>query len=254
MMRFKDKVALVTGSSRNIGKSVAEGLAREGAAVVLNASVSSDELDAATGEFRAKGYRVISAQCDVGSRAAVAAMVDRVVAELGGIDILVMSHSVRPTSPFLEISEEQWNGVMDVNLNSSFHLCQLVIPRMLERGGGSIVALSGDFARLNGQRAHVFAGLAARSVMLRTVMQEFAEDRIRVNFVHPGVTETYRKHPEWYPETTGEPHANPQLLATIPAGRAGTVEEVAAAVLWLASDEASYVTGATISVTGGWGV
>jgi NAD(P)-dependent dehydrogenase (short-subunit alcohol dehydrogenase family) len=256
--RFEGKVALVTGSSRNIGKAIAEGFAREGASVVINASQSQDELDLTMGEFRERGYSVLPVLADLADRQAAFGIVDRTIDEFGKIDILMITHSVRPLRPFLEITEDEWHWVMGVNLHSKFHLLQAVIPKMLEQGGGHVIAMGAGSHQHGGlnlprpnPRSHAFAALAASNSLYLMLMREFAPHGIKFNFISPGIMDTFRKNPEWYP---GGAQDDPEIIARIPAGRPGRPEELADAVLWLASDAAEYVWGTTLGVNGGWSV
>jgi 3-oxoacyl-[acyl-carrier protein] reductase len=258
VIRFEGKVALVTGSSRNIGKAVAFAFGREGAAVVINARESQDELDQTAGEFRAEGYDVLPILANVADPTAAAGLVDEAVARFGKIDILMMSHSIRPVKSFRKLTLEEWHDVIGVNLHSKFYLLREVLPRMAESGGGSVIAIGGSgpaggmMASARG-RAHLTAAGAGAQALLSALQREYAWKGIRINYVSPGITNTFRKHPEWYPQSPAEgPQADPELVQTIPLGRIGQPEEIAEAVLWLASDEASYVVGATITVNGGW--
>jgi NAD(P)-dependent dehydrogenase (short-subunit alcohol dehydrogenase family) len=256
--RFEGKVALVTGSSRNLGKAIAAGFAREGAHVVINARESADELDITAAEFRDAGWSVLPVLADLADRRAAFGLVERTVDELGRLDILMITHSVRPLRPFLEISEEEWHWVMGINLHSKFHLLQAVIPRMLEQGGGHVIAIGGG-TRQRGEmnlprpnpRPHAFAAHEASNALYLMLMREFATQGIRFNFVSPGIMDTFRKNPEWYP---GGAQDDPQVIARIPMGRPGTPEELADAVLWLASPAAEYVWGTTLGVNGGWSI
>jgi NAD(P)-dependent dehydrogenase (short-subunit alcohol dehydrogenase family) len=248
-------VALVTGSSRNIGKAIAERFAQEGAGVVINASKSEDELQETAEEFRSKGYRVLPVMADVSDPDAVTDMVRQSTELFGRIDILMMSHSVRPLRRFLEVTVAEWHAVMGINLDSAMYLCQAVLPGMVDRRQGSVITVGGDYLTGGGShntRPHVFSALAGRTTLMRALISEFGQFNIRFNFVSPGVINTVRKHPEWYPISAGNPQEDAALISTIPMGRVGQPVEVADAVLWLASEEASYVNGSTISVNGGW--
>lgn len=262
-MRFTGKVALVTGSSRNIGKAIAERFASEGAAVVVNARSSQDELEATASEFEAQGYQVLPVLADVADPEAVNDMVAKGIDRFGKIDVLMINHSIRPLREFLKMTHDEWHFVCGVNLHSAMYLCQSVLPSMIEQGGGSIIAVGGDTggagrAGLHSYvRPHAFASLAGRTTLLRSLMREFAPKGVRVNFVSPGVMDTVRKNPEWYPadeEADKPPQERRKVLQQIPVGRPGKPAEVADAVLWLASDEAEYVLGTTIGVNGGWGM
>jgi 3-oxoacyl-[acyl-carrier protein] reductase len=257
MTRFAGKAVLVTGSSRNLGKAIAARFTEEGAAVAINARESGDELRQTAEELRAKGRRVLPLLADVGDPEAVRSLVRQTEDAFGGIDVLVMSHAIRPLRRFLDVTPQEWHEVMSVNLHSAYYLCQAALPGMVARGGGSVIVIGGDFATGSGfgsknTRPHVFASLAGRAALIRTLITEFGPHNIRFNFVNPGVMNTFRKHPEWYPASAGAPAKDSALIATIPMGRIGEPGEVADAVLWLASDEASYVSGTTMSVNGGW--
>jgi 3-oxoacyl-[acyl-carrier protein] reductase len=254
-MSLDGKVALVTGSSRNIGRAIAEAFARRGARVVLNARASAGELEATAADMRAAGHDVLPVLADLADPAAVADLVERAQAAYGGIDVLMITHAVRPLKPFLELTQAEWHDVMATNLHSAMYVCQAVLPGMVERGGGCVICTGGHdrVPRASGAtRHHTFASLAARDMLIKTLALEFGPAGIRFNFVAPGIVETVRKHPEWYPHGGDAPHRSPTLLAQIPLGRAGQPEEVAEAVAWLASDEAAYVSGTTIGVNGGW--
>ena len=254
-MGLDGKVALVTGSSRNIGRAIAEAFARRGARVVLNARVSGDELEAAAADMRADGHDVLPVLADLADPDAVAGLKARVEAAYGGVDVLMITHAVRPLKPFLELTREDWHDVFAANLHSAMYVCQAVLPGMVERGDGCVICTGGHdrVPRASGAtRHHTFASLAARDMLMRTLALEFGPAGIRFNFVAPGIIATIRRHPEWYPHGGDAPHREPAILAQIPLGRAGEPREVADAVAWLASDEAAYVSGTTITVNGGW--
>jgi 3-oxoacyl-[acyl-carrier protein] reductase len=252
-MRFAGRAVLVTGSSRNIGKAIAEGFAREGASVVLNARESADELAAAAAELQAAGHEVIEVLADLGNREAVDDLVARGVAAFGKLDVLVINHSTRPHRPFLELTGEEWDEVLAANLDATFYLCKAVLPGMIERGGGSIVAVGGTTGRMAiPGKSHAAAALSGRNALLLSLIPEVGPHGVRINFVFPGTIDTIRKHPEWYPEAPGGRIQDlPELARQVALGRPGTSEEIAAAVLFVASDEAAYVNGAMVEVNGG---
>jgi 3-oxoacyl-[acyl-carrier protein] reductase len=253
--RFSGQVALVTGSSRNIGKAVAAEFAREGASVVINATRSADELEQTRAELAGAGHEVLAVLADLTDSDAVTDLVSQATERFGGIDVLVICHSSRPLTPLLEMTNEQWHEQIAINLHSGMYLCRSVLPVMVQRGGGSVITVTngGRFVSARYPRHAAFAALAGRLTLMQSLLYEFAPHRIRFNFVGPGIMDTVRKNPEWYPDVPdGTPQNSPAVLATIPLGRAGRPEEVASAVLWLASEDAAYVNGATINVTGGW--
>jgi NAD(P)-dependent dehydrogenase (short-subunit alcohol dehydrogenase family) len=253
--RFSGKAVLVTGSSRNLGLAIASAFAREGARIVMNASRSRQELEQAAGSLRAEGHEVIDELCDLGVPGEAEGLIDRVTARLGALDVLVICHSTRPLTPLLETGDEEWHEQVAINLHSAMYICRAALPGMVDSGGGSVITVTngGRFVSAKYPRHAAFAALAGRKTLMQSLLYEFAPHGIRFNFVGPGIMDTLRKNPEWYPDVThGTPQEDPRVLATIPLGRAGRPEEVAAATLWLASDEAAYVNGATIDVTGGW--
>ena len=140
-MRLEGKRALITGASRNIGREIALTFAREGADLVLNTRQSAKELDEVSAQCRELGASTVTAVCDVGDPDAVRKMVDGGVAELGGIDVLVSNVAIRPHRPITDVSDDEWLNVMNTNLNSAFYLSKAVLPGMIERRSGSIVAL-----------------------------------------------------------------------------------------------------------------
>jgi NAD(P)-dependent dehydrogenase (short-subunit alcohol dehydrogenase family) len=258
-MRLEGKVGLITGSSRNIGKEIARRFVREGAAVVVNAATSADELQETADELRAEGGRVVPVLADVSKRTEVQDMVEQGIQELGKIDVLVLNHSIRPSKPLLEVTDEEWELVLGVNLHATMYLLQAVLPGMIERGSGSVISLGrpgeGGRGGVHGpKRAHSNASLAGKHALVRGAMYQFSPLGIRFNFVSPGLMNTVRKNPDWYPEaeTLGKPQLDPEILAHVPMGRPGEPYEVADACVFLASDEASYVNGQLLGVDGGF--
>ena len=257
-MKFLGKTVLITGSSRNIGKAIAYRFGKEGANIVLNARESGDELENTAQEFRSESINVLPCLADVSQKEQVDAMVEQASNTFGNIDILMINHSVRPSTPFLEITQEEWDWVLGINLHSTLYLCQAIIPGMIENGGGTVIAVGGNTGGTGGlstaRRSHAMAAGGGRTALLRALMREFAPYGIRFNFVSPGIIDTIRKHPEWYPGQSGGPQNQPERLKQIPLGRAGVSEDLVGAVIFLASQDASYVNGATIAVNGGWGM
>jgi NAD(P)-dependent dehydrogenase (short-subunit alcohol dehydrogenase family) len=251
-MRLGGKTALVTGASRNIGRSIALAFAAEGADLVLNTRSNADELEAVATECRKAGVRVVTALADVGDAAAVEAMVARGLAELGTIDVLVCNAAIRPHKSLAETSLDDWHRVLAVNLHSAFYLARAVVPGMKERRRGSIIALGG-LSSLTG-RANTAAVTTAKTGLLglvRALAAELGPFGIRVNMVMPGFIDTERRYAEWYPEFKQAPPGAPEQLKQIPLGRLGRPEDIADACVFLAGDASAYVTGDTIRVMGG---
>ena len=252
-MRLEGKAALITGASRNIGREVALTFAREGADLVLNTRQSAKELDAVAAQCRELGAKTVTAVCDVGDANSVRGMVADGIDQLGKIDVLVSNVAIRPHKPITEVPDEEWLQVMNTNLNSAFYLCKAVLPGMLERRSGSIIALGGQ-SSITG-RPNTTAVTAAKTGLLgliRAIAAEAAPHNIRANMVNPGSTDTSREHPEWYPEFQGGmTRGSNQHLSDLPMGRQATVQDVANACLFFASDESAYITGDSVNVMGG---
>jgi NAD(P)-dependent dehydrogenase (short-subunit alcohol dehydrogenase family) len=245
MGRLDGKVALVTGSGRNIGRATILKLAAEGANVVVNSRSNQQESDAVANEARALGVKALSVIADVSSKDQVDRMMSRALSEFGRIDILVNNAAIRPHKPFAELTVKDWEEVRGVVLDGAFYCTRAVIESMVANRYGRILFFTGEGAFMGGaKRAHVSAAKMGLVGLARSLASEFAPLNIRVNVVCPGVIDTSRANPQWYggrsPDATG-----------IPLGRQGTVDEVAATCLFLVSDDGGFITGQTIHVSGG---
>ena len=239
-MKLAGHVALVTGSGRNIGRATVLRLAAHGADVVVNARTNEAEAQAVAAEARALGVRATAILADVANRKAVDAMVSEAMAELGGIDILVNNAAIRPSKPFVDVTDEEWERVRGVVLDGALYCTRAVVPSMIARGSGNIQFIVGDGAFSGrAERAHVSAAKMGLVGLGRSLARELAPHNIRVNIVSPGFIDTARD-PAWYPKGIGED-----------VERKGTVDDVAAACAFLASDDAAYITGQTLHVNGG---
>src|SRR5262249_17260358 len=250
--RLQGRVALVPGASRNIGRAVALAFAAEGADLVLNTRVNAAELDAVAAECRKAGVRTVTALGDVGDPAVCQAMVERGLAELGAVDVLVCNAAIRPHKSVTDTSVEEWHRVLGVNLHSAFYLAGAAVPAMKERRRGSIIALGG-MSSLTGRPNTAVVTVAKTGLLglVRPLAAELGPFGIRVNMVMPGFIDTERRHAEWYPEFRQSPPGSPEELAKIPLRRLGRPEDIADACVFLASDASSYVTGDSIRVMGG---
>ena len=245
MGKLDGKVALVTGSGRNIGRATVLKLAAEGAHVVVNARSNQAEADAVAQEARARGVKALSVIADVGKKDQVEAMVARALSEFGRIDILVNNAAVRPHTPFTELTAQDWEAVRGVVLDGALYCTRAVIESMVANRYGRILFFTGEGAFVGGSgRAHVSAAKMGLVGLARSLASEFAAQNIRVNVVSPGSIDTSRANPEWY-------QGRPPSATGIPLGRQGTVDEIAATCLFLVTDDGGFVTGQTIHVNGG---
>lgn len=240
MVDLKGKVALVTGSSRGIGRAIAVALAEAGADVALNYRSRATEAQAVELQLRALGRRSIAIQADVSVAAEVARLVKSTEEHLGPIDILVNNAGISRPQPIEEITENDWDEVMAANLKSCFLLAQAVLPNMRARRWGRIVNLSSVAAQLGGVVGpHYAASKAGIHGMSHFYAQKLAKEGITVNSIAPALIETEM--------VTANPNAKPDR---IPVGRFGLPEEVAEVAVMLAGN--GYITGQTINVNGGW--
>ena len=243
-MQLEGKTALVTGSGRNIGRSIALALAREGADVVVNARSSQNDVDSVAAEIRDLGRKALPLLADVGNRQELEQLLDTALAEFGHLDIVINNASIRPNKPFTEMSYDDWRGVLATDLDSAFITSRAAVSGMLERGWGRIINLGGLQAH---QGRHGGAHISAAKVGLvgftRALATEFGPNGIRVNCVVPGMIDTTRSG-----ATTTR---NNSRLADIPAGRMGTTDDIAELCLFLCTDAGDYISGQTIHVNGG---
>ena len=251
-MRLQGKTALITGASRNIGRQVALTFAREGADLVLNTRQSRRELEEVEAQCRELGVNTHLAMGDVSDPGIAAGVVEEGIAALGKVDILVSNVAIRPHKPILEISNEEWQQVMEINLFPAFYLIKAVLPGMMERRNGSIIAMGGQSA-ITGRPDTALVTTAKTGLLglIRAVAAEMAPYNIRANMVNPGSTDTTRAHPEWYPEFEDVARGSDAHVSSIPMRRQGTVHDIAEACLFFASDESGYITGDRLNVMGG---
>jgi glucose 1-dehydrogenase len=247
-MRLAGKCALVTGSSSGIGRAIAEVFAREGADVVVHYNHEKDEADKVVAELEKLGRRSTAIQADIGSPGEAQRLVDAAVDALGRLDILVNNAGVEIRGPFAEVTEAQFDLVLGVNLKGAFFAAQAAARHMIERGGGgriiNVTSIHEDVAFL--EFATYAASKGGMRMFMRAICQELAPHGITVNDIAPGAIATPINK-----RTLGDGELLKQLQAVIPAGRLGEPEEVAAVAVFLASDEAAYVTGSTYYVDGG---
>ena len=234
------KVALVTGGSRGIGRAIAIALAQAGADVAINFRARDSEAAEAASEIRALGRRSIAVQADVSRSAEVSRMVSEVEAQLGAISILVNNACVTRPQPLEQITEQDWDDLLAINLKSCFLVTQAVLPEMRARQWGRIINLASVAAQTGGVVGpHYAASKAGILGLTHSYAALLAKEGITVNAIAPALVKTEM--------VTSNPRANAGL---IPVGRFGEVEEVAGVALMLARN--GYLTGQTINVNGGW--
>jgi len=234
------KVALVTGGSRGIGRQIALALARQGADIAVNYHKSENEAKKVLSEVEGYGSRCISIGADVSKSSDVARMTNIIKNRLGVVQILINNAGIARPQPLQEISEKDWDEIIDTNLKSAFLVTQAVLPEMREKGWGRIVNMSSVAAQLGGVVGpHYAASKAGLIGLTHSYASLLSKQGITINTIAPALIATEM--------VTRNPNARPDL---IPVGRFGTVEEVADVVVMLARN--GYITGQTININGGW--
>ena len=243
-MSLAGKVALITGSGRNIGRSIALELARAGADVVVNARTNQQEIDQVAGEARALGRKALPLLADVGEKNQLEKLLNDALSEFGRIDVVVNNAATRPHKPFVDMSYEDWRSVLATDLDAAFLCTKAALPGMMERKWGRVINISGlqAFQGRHGG-AHISAAKVGLIGLTRALSTELAPHGILVNCVVPGLIDTLRD---------GQARARtPERLADIPAGRMGAPEDIASICGFLCSDTNGFITGQTIHVNGG---
>ena len=241
-----EKIAIVTGSARGIGARTAARLARSGWAVCINYIVHQAEAESLAAELAAEGCRVMVEQADVASRAEVNRMVRKVEETFGPVSLLVNNAGVAGQMLFQDVTEEQWRRYFGVNIDGAFQTIQAVLPAMIHEKSGCIINLSSIWGQRGASCEVVYSATKAAVIGLtRSLAMELAPSHIRVNCVAPGVIDTDML------SVLGE-ETRADLAAQTPLGRLGTPEDIAAVVAFLASEEASFITGQVITSDGGF--
>jgi len=243
-MRLQGKVAAITGGALGIGRATAVLFASEGATVALG-DVEVGAAEGVVKEILQRGGRAIAVGVDVGDGGQVQAYVDRVVAEYGRLDVMFANAGIAHSAPFLEHPEAQWHRVLRVNLTGVFLCCQIAARQMVRQGGGGRIIITASINGFRGVENLVGYNVAKAGVieLTKTMAVELAPHSIRVNAIAPAQIDTRltRNFPD---------EARQRRVARIPMGRFGNVDEVAKAALFLASDDASFISGAHIVTDG----
>lgn len=250
MRKLKAKTALVAGGGRGIGRSIALALAREGAQIAI-ADLVVENAEAVKNEIKAMGGNALACQVDLTKKQEVERTVQTVLNQFGQIDILVNSAGWDRLEPFVESSEETWERILAVNFKSVLHMTKAVLPHMISRASGKIVNISSDAGRVGSSWEAVYSGAKGAVIAFsKTLAREVARYNINVNVVCPGLTDT--------PLLEAVRSQSPQTAKLIdavtkatPFRRVAKPEEIADAVAFFASPNAEFVTGQTLSVSGG---
>jgi glucose 1-dehydrogenase len=244
-MRLLGKVAIVTGAGRGIGRAIARGYAREGANLVI-AEIDQVSGHEAAEEVEGLGRRARFVATDVSRKNQIERMVEAAIAEFGRIDVLVNNAGIHTSQPFLEVSEESFDFVVNTNLRGAFFVAQAVARHMASARAGKIINMSSVSAEIADAGSSIYCVAKGGLQMLtRAMALELAASNVRVNAIAPGTIRTSLG--DWYDTAAAEHY----LRERVPCGRFGSPDDVVGAAVFLASDESAYITGASILVDGG---
>lgn len=253
--KLEGQIALVTGASSGIGAGVAKALAAEGASVVVNYSSSPEKAEKVLDEIKRNGGNGFTVKADVSKENEVVAMFERTIGEYGTIDILINNAGLQKDNVFHEMSLEEWNRVIGVNLTGQFLCAREAIKEFLRRGvvpsrskaAGKIICMSSVHEVIPwAGHTNYAASKGGVMMLMKSIAQEYAPKKIRVNSIGPGAIRTPINHAAWQ-----TPESYNKLLKLIPQKRIGEVDDIGGAAVWLASDDSDYVNGITLFVDGG---
>lgn len=244
-MRFEGKTVLVTGASRGIGKAVALAFAKEGANVVVNYAGSTDKANEVVEQIKSLGREAITYQCNVSDSEAVSAMIKDTIAKFGRIDILVNNAGITRDNLLMRMKEDEWDSVIDTNLKGVFLCTKAVTRQMMKQRSGRIINMASIVGVIgNPGQANYVAAKAGVIGMTKSTARELASRGITVNAIAPGFITT-----DMTDQLTDE--QKEAMLQQIPLAKFGQASDIASTALFLASDDANYITGQTINVDGG---
>lgn len=250
MFELKGKVAVVTGSTRGIGRAIAEAMARAGAKVVIS-SRNADRCDEVVSDLLNDGHDAFPVPCNVGKREDLERLVSAARRHFGSIDTLVCNAAVNPYyGPLSQIPDQVIDKMLETNVRSKIWLCNLVLPQMAERGGGNVIVVSSVTGFSGSSRLGMYAMTKASDMQLvRNLAVEWGPKKIRVNCLAPGLVRTEFARALWENE-----ELRARVEASTPLGRIGEPEDIGAAAVFLASPAAGWITGQTLVVDGGAGI
>ncbi len=247
MITLKNKVSLITGGSRGIGAATALLLAKAGSDIAINYVEHGSRAEEVVAGVRRLGRRIVTHQGNVGSGRVAKQFVEKTVGEFGAIDIVVNNAGIWTHGAIGATTEEIWDETIDINLKGVFNICNVAVPHLKKNGGGRIINISSTAGqRGEAFHAHYAASKGGVLAFTKSLSAELAPFRILVNAVAPGWVDT-----EMNEEVFSDPGFREQVINAIPLRKIATAEDVAGAVLFLASELANHITGATINVNGG---
>lgn len=247
-LSLEGRVAIITGSSKGIGKSIAQALAEQGAKVVIS-SRSQEAVDTVASEFKTEGYEAFGIACNIGKADQREQLIQKTIAHYGGIDILVNNAAINPVfGPLENADDEAFDKIMSVNLKAPWVLSNLALPSMKERGGGSIINIASVEALRPGSGLGLYSASKAALVMLtKNQAKEWGQYGVRSNALCPGLIKTKFSAGLWQNEKMLQ-----KLERSIPAGRMGMPNEMSGIVGLLASNAGAYMTGGVYTADGGY--
>lgn len=240
-----ERTALITGSGKNIGRAIGLHLAKSGYNIVVNGSSDRAACDAVAEEIRALGSEALVAMADVGDRDAAMGLAETAIGQFGAVDVLVNNAAHRPDAKFLEVSEEEWNRIIDINFNAAFWLSRACLPGMIEKGWGRIVNFTGMNAHQGYPgKPHVTVSKYAAWGLTKSLAKEFGRYGVTVNIISPGTIVG-----EGVDISNSDRHQ--ALLKANPSGRLGNPDDIAGMVDLLVSDDGSFINGQILQINGG---